>query len=454
MQKKNNDRKVILALSVVLLAAARSFGQSSLDLPQAIAIALEKSPTRKMALADTRITRAEVSLVKARFFPRVSLNETATLGNDPVTVFASRLREARFTPADFAPSRINHPEPLGDFSTRIIGEWNLFDSFAKMHQLRKAKLIDQAAVKELSRADQELIFRVLDSYYSIGVARKQVEVAEQLVKTAQAVFESSTARVESGSTVESDALLARVNLYNRQQDAIRARSNLQIALTQFETVLGITLPEGQQPAAVLIEQPVSPPSLAEAEAHALRLRPDLKAVALQVAAQRSSVSAVRATYGPRLDVFGSWQTDRPSPFSSGSSGWVTGAELRIDILSRDRDANLASENALLSRTEAAKQIAENNIRLDVRKAWFDQDASRQMLDVSRATVTHAEESLRMVRDRYDSGLATITDLLRAEDAARGSSVNYWQSVYRYIVSYAALELASGELTSQSKVINQ
>jgi outer membrane protein TolC len=133
---------------------------------------------------------------------------------------------------------------------------------------------------------------------------------------------------------------------------------------------------------------------------------------------------------------------------------VTGAELRIDILSRDRGANLASENALLSRTEAAKQIAENNIRLDVRKAWFEQDASRQMLDVSRATVQHAEESLRMVRDRYDSGLATITDLLRAEDAARGSRVNYWQAVYRYIVSYATLELASGELTPQSKVINQ
>jgi outer membrane protein TolC len=343
---------------------------------------------------------------------------------------------------------------LGDFSTRISGEWNLFDSSAKMHQLRKAKLIEQAAVKQLSRADQELIFRVLDSYYSIGVARKQVEVAEQLVKTAQAVFESSAARVESGSTVESDALLARVNLYNRQQEAIRARSNLQIAFTQFETAVGITLSESQQPAAVLIEQPVSPPSLAEAEAHALRLRPDLQAIILQVAAQRSSVSAIRSTYGPRLDVFGSWQTDRPSPFSSGSSGWVAGAELRIDILSRDRDANLASENALLSRTDAAKQIAENNIRLDVRKAWFDQDASRQMLDVSRATVQHAEESLRMVRDRYDSGLATITDLLRAEDAARGSRVNYWQSVYRYIVSYAALELASGELTSQSKVITQ
>jgi outer membrane protein TolC len=77
-----------------------------------------------------------------------------------------------------------------------------------------------------------------------------------------------------------------------------------------------------------------------------------------------------------------------------------------------------------------------------------------MLEVSRASVQQAEESLRMIRDRYESGLATITDVLRGEDADRTSRMNYWQSVYRNIVSYAALELAAGELTPQSRVVTQ
>ncbi len=77
-----------------------------------------------------------------------------------------------------------------------------------------------------------------------------------------------------------------------------------------------------------------------------------------------------------------------------------------------------------------------------------------MLDVARASVKQAEESLRMLRDRYESGLATITDLLRAEDADRSSRMNYWQSVYRDIVSFAALELAAGELNAQSQVVTQ
>ncbi len=441
-------------LAVASLMSAAALAQAPLDLPQAVAIALEKNPGRKMALADTQIAKAQVSLAQSGFFPRVSFSESAAIGNDPVYAFGTRLRQGRFTQADFALNNLNYPEPIGNFSSRFGGQWNLFDSLAKNHQFRSAKLMEQASQKQLGRADQELIFRVIDSYYAIGVARKQVEVAEQLVKTAQAVLDSSTARVEAGSAVQSDALSARVNLAGRQQELIRAQSSLQIALTQFETALGAALAPGQQPAATLKEHMISAAPLEETEARALKQRPDLQAITSQVEAQQNGVKAAKAAYGPRLDVFGSWQADNPSMFSGGSNNWLTGAELRIDLFSRDREARLSAEKAALSRVEAARTMAENNIRLDVRKAWFDHDASRQMLDVSRASVQQADESLRMVRDRYESGLATITDLLRAEDADRSSRVNYWQSVYRYIVSYAALELAAGDLTSQSPVVTQ
>jgi outer membrane protein TolC len=445
--------KLISATSLWLTGLA-CYAQTPLELPQAVAIALEKNPARKMALADTQLAHAQVSMTQSGFFPRVSFAETATIGNDSVYAFGTRLRQGRFTQADFALNNLNNPEPLGNFSSRVSGQWNLFDSFAKNYQVRSAKLMEQSSTKQLGHADQQIIFSVIDSYYAIGVTRKQVEVAEQLVKTAQAVLDSSNARVEAGSAVESDALSARVNLASRQQDLIRAKSDLQLALTRFETALGAPLTPGQQPAAMLKEQSISAASLEETEARALKQRPDLLAMASQVEAQQNGVKAAKAAYGPRLDVFGSWQADNLSMFSGGSNNWITGAELRIDLFSRDREARLSAEKASLSQTQAAKQMAENNIRLDVRKAWLDHDASRQMLDVSRASVQQAEDSLRMVRDRYESGLATITDLLRAEDADRTSRINYWQSVYRYIVSYAAVELAAGELTSQSPVVTQ
>ena len=66
---------------------------------------------------------------------------------------------------------------------------------------------------------------------------------------------------------------------------------------------------------------------------------------------------------------------------------------------------------------ALKQAAADAVRLEVRQAYYDLDSSRQQVEVARAAISQAQESLRIDRDRYDGGLLTITDLLSAEENA-------------------------------------
>ena len=101
---------------------------------------------------------------------------------------------------------------------------------------------------------------------------------------------------------------------------------------------------------------------------------------------------------------------------------------------------------------AIKQAAGDAVRLEVRRAYYETDANRQQIEVARAAIAQAQESLRINQDRYDSGLTTITDLLGAEDAARRSQTDYWEAVYHFQTSYANLELAGGSLTQQSAVV--
>jgi len=56
------------------------------------------------------------------------------------------------------------------------------------------------------------------------------------------------------------------------------------------------------------------------------------------------------------------------------------------------------------------------------------------------------EGLRILRNRYDAGLATMTDLLQTEDAQRQSQNNYWRAAYGNTVAYAALLYTTGQLT--------
>ncbi len=448
--------QLMLAATVFLSTGALGQDQQTpLTRARAVAIGLEKNPFRKMAIAEERAANAGVAMAQSSLFPRVDFSETATRGDDAVYVFGTRLRQARFTQADFAIDRLNYPDAIGNFSTRIGGQWNVFNSFQTSHEIKRAQNLQLAAKQSLSRADQEVIFHVLDAYYGVLVAQKHVELAEQTVKTAQALVDASSARVETGTSVDADLLSSKFNLASRQQELIQARSAAELARTRLETALGARLNVSQQPLETLREQNLpQPPTADEVEARALASRQDLQAMASQVLAQQSEVKAARAALGPRLDLFASWQTDNPHFLSGGNNNWMTGAELRIDLFARDKYAKVSIEKAQLSRAEAARQIAEDNARLDARRAYFDYDAARQMLEVSRSAIKQAEESLRIMRDRYDSGLVTITELLRAEDADRAGRTNYWDAVYKDAISYAALELATGNLNPQSPVVTQ
>lgn len=451
---KQTARLAILLVALLPAGLLRGQQTETLTLPDAVATALGKSPTHTMAVADTQLAKASVTQASSAFFPHIGFTENATLSNDPVYVFGTRLRQGRFNASDFALNQLNSPSAIGNFMSRLEGKWNVFDSFSSTAQMRQARFAEDASRQALTRADQVLVYHVLDAYYGWLLAKKQVELAQQTEKTAEQLAKSSEARVQAGTAVDSDALSAKVNLEMRQQELIRARSAVEIARTQLETALGAELAPGQQPAEMLEEHSYPSVELEEVEARALRQRSDLQALTLQINAQQNGVRAAKSAFGPRLDVYGSYEADNPSFAGGGNTNWITGAELRVNLFSRENRAALAQQKAQLSRSQAARQSAQDAIRLQVRRAYYEYDAARQMLDVSRSSIAQSQESLRITRNRYESGLTTITDMLRAEDAERASRTNYWQSVYRYVLSYAALQLASGDLSPQSPVVTQ
>jgi outer membrane protein len=434
--------------------AQQAVEPSPLTLQQAVNVALEKNPLRKAAMAETRVASADVREARSFLMPRLTFSETAARGNDPVYVFGSKLRQQRFTTGDFALNKLNTPLPFGNFTTRFGGSWNLFDSFASWHGVNRAKQMNEAAGHQLERTDQEIVFRVVDAYYGVLLAMKQLDVAQQSAKTAQAIMDRSQARFESGLVVESDFLSAKVRMAARQQELIRARNNVDLARAQLNLAMGVAMDSLFQPSEALAERSLPIPALPEAEKQALASRPDLKRISAEEAAQRQSVSIAKSSFGPRVNAFAGWETDNPT-FVAGGGGnnWLGGIEVQFDIFQGGaKRAELSRQRALEEKVAAMKQVASDGVRLEVRRAYYDVDASGQQVEVARAVIAQAQESLRINQDRYDSGLSTITDLLGAEEAARRSQTDYWEAVYRFHTSYANLELASGTLNPQSLVV--
>ena len=314
--------------------------------------------------------------------------------------------------------------------------------------------MNEAAGHQLERTDQEIVFRVISSYYGVLLAAKQLEVAEQSAKTTRSIMDRSQARFDSGLVVESDLLMAKVRMAERQQEVIRDTNTLEEARAELNTAVGMPVESPFQLTEGLAERALPIPALQDVEQQALTNRPDLKSIASEQAAQRQSVAIAKSSFGPRVNAFADWEMDNPTLLAGGGgNNWLTGIEVQFDIFQGGaKRAELSRQRALEDKVAAMKQAASDAVRLEVRRAYYETDANRQQIEVARAAIAQAQESLRINQDRYDSGLTTITDLLSAEEAARRSQTDYWEAVYRFQTSYANLELASGSLNPQSPVV--
>ena len=440
-------------LAVVMSAAAEE--PMPLSLPEAVKMTLANNPMHKAALADTRATLAGVREARAPMLPRITFAENFTGGNDPVFVFGTKLRQQEFTVADFAPNSLNRPTPIGNYASRFFGQWNLFDSTQSWKALDRAKYMNFAAEQQLNRTDQELVYQTVQAYYGVLLAQKQVQVAEDAVKTVEAIEQQSRARVESGVAVDSDLLSAQVQASGRQQELIERRNQLALARTRLALAMGAAADAAYQPQEAPEERALPAADVNQLEKTALEKRPDLKRSEWERSAQEKSVSMAKAAFGPRVNAFGSWEEDSHSVGWTGANNWVAGAEVQFDLFAGgSKRAALAREKAMQERAAAGYAGFQDAVRLEVRSAYYQFDAARQQVKVARGAIAQAEESLRIDQNRYEGGLSTVTDMLRVEEAAHRAKAEYWQAVYRMNASYAGVELATGTLTLDSPAVTQ
>ena len=106
-----------------------------------------------------------------------------------------------------------------------------------------------------------------------------------------------------------------------------------------------------------------------------------------------------------------------------------------------------------SRADALRKHADSTIQLEVRKAYLDLRAAAQRVEVASAAAAEAEEAHRIIQNRHQAGLITVTELLRSETALAAASTRRLSAIYDQRVAVAALDHAAGTLAANSALLN-
>jgi outer membrane protein TolC len=433
---------LFLFVSMGTWAAA---AQEPLTLRQAIDQALDQSPEAAIARAGNQDAKASATLARTALYPQLTFTEDISRGNDPVYAFGTRLRQRQFTQADFALNALNFPQPIGNFSTRFSGQWLAFDSFKTQKEIHRADLFKQSASSSAMAVDQQIVFRVVGAYQQVLYAQREIAVAQHEQETAAALLSSVDEHVKAGLAVESDRMSAQVNGSARKEELIAAQGDLELAWAALREAMGA--PDLKATALKPIEPHTFPQGILEEEiATAAKTRPDLRALGQAQSAQASALGAAKSDFGPRVSAYGNWEQDQSSIGGSGGNNWVAGAQISVDVLPIGKRAQLARESAAKQRIDAQVSASQQHVRLEVSQAHIHRQTAALQLETAQAALDQSAESLRILKNRYGAGLATITDLLRAEDAERQSQSNYWHAVYGNAMAYSELLYATGTLT--------
>jgi len=425
------------------------------SLTQAVNIALKNNPTIHAATAYADAAQHAIDAAKAGYLPQLNFSEGVTRGNNPVYVFGTLLTQRQFTAANFDLGFLNTPPPVDNFRTQFSASMPLYDFGRTSGRVKNARIQARGIRESASRTEQSVVFDVINAYLNGLLAGEQVHVAKSAVSMAQADLDRARAREQQGLAVASDVLSAQAQLAQAKENLIRAQNGVAISQAALNVAMGVPEDAPTQTQGKLAAVKVSVGNLASLQQQALKQRPDYHEAQLQAEKAQNSVSLARKEFLPRVDMMGSWEQDNQTFASRGGNNWVAGATLTFNIFNGGaRRARIAESRAYQRRADAMRSRMESAVRLQVREAYLNLNAARQRVEVSRDSAAQAEESLRILQNRYDAGLVTIMDVLRAETMRTSAQNNHLNAVYDYRLAFAALELATGDLGPDSPAVKQ
>jgi outer membrane protein TolC len=417
--------------------------QVRLTVDEAVARAAAGNPDARVSAVAEREAAARLARARAGFWPTVDVSETWQRGNQPVFVFSSLLARRQFAESDFAVDTLNRPDPLDNFRTTLSAEASIFDPALRPAVRAAALGVDVAGV-EREAVERELAASVVAAYGAVVSAVTTRRAVAAGLETANADLALAERRRDVGLATDADVLQMALHLAATREREIRATADEVVARARLNQLMGVGLDE-----VFVLDENADPggsetSAIAALEAAAVATRAEVRLAALHESLAETALASARAQFLPKVSAMAGWEANG-GQWDARASGWMAGAVARMNLFSGFADrARVAEAREARARRRIERERIETSVRVDVRVAQTRLEAARATADVAQAAVRQAAESHRIVRDRYDAGLADVTALLRAAEGMQAADARLVAARVDVLVAVAAWRRATGK----------
>ena len=431
-----------LALGIFSVASTLAYSQQTVTLKQAIEFALQNKADALKARLDITNADAKILEAKAGALPKVTGNanitynpiiqevslagQTFKMGQPWVAVAGVQLQQALFNQQVF------------------IG-------------LKAAKSTKEFYQLNANLTEEQIIERVSNAYFQVFTAQEQKNTLESSYSSTEKVRNVIKSLYDNGLSKKIDLDRTNVNLTNIETNIKQSNNGITQAENALKFYMGMPIETKIQ---LVQEDMAVTPHLLDDTVNTDE-RTEVKVLLKNKELLEYQKKATIANYYPTVNLTANynWQgMGEKFPLTNGSSKGV----LWSDYSAIGLGINIPIFNGFATKAKVQQnQIDIDKLEIDIKdtKLGLDQayqnakaqiENSLATLESQKANVKLAEDVLADTKSNYQYGLATLTDLLDAENSLVQAKNNYTTAILDYKIAEVQYYKSKGELKNYLK----
>lgn len=431
-----------LAIGIFSVASTLAYSQQTVTLKQAIEFALQNKADALKAKLDITNADAKILEAKAGALPKVTGNanitynpiiqevslagQTFKMGQPWVAVAGVQLQQALFNQQVF------------------IG-------------LKAAKSTKEFYQLNANLTEEQIIERVSNAYFQVFTAQEQKNTLESSYSSTEKVRNVIKSLYDNGLSKKIDLDRTNVNLTNIETNIKQSNNGITQAENALKFYMGMPIETKIQ---LVQEDMAVTPHLLDETVNTDE-RTEVKVLLKNKELLEYQKKATIANYYPTVNLTANynWQgLGEKFPLTNGSSKGV----MWSDYSAIGLGINIPIFNGFATKAKVQQnQIDIDKLEIDIKdtKLGLDQayqnakaqiENSLATLESQKANVKLAEDVLADTKSNYQYGLATLTDLLDAENSLVQAKNNYTTAILDYKIAEVQYYKSKGELKNYLK----
>lgn len=428
---------VVLCLCIANLKAQQT---QTISLEEAVDMALKNSDASK--LADTKVMSAknELNVTKNLQYPDVKLSgQYMYLANANVNLKIN-------TSSDNSTSNNTQNNNATNVHQLLLGQANvtlpLFSGFKLNNTIKASENLYKAANFSSKNDKEQLSLQVIKDYLNLYKTEQTITLIETNLKSVHQRVIDFSAKEQNGLLARNDLLKAQIQESNIQLSLEDAKKNK--AILNYQLAIILKLPEDTNidvvaPAFDLVSnQPVTDNVS----------RNDLEALHYQEQAAEQQIKVAKSKYVPSLALSGGYiALDLQNALT------ITNAmNIGIGVSYNLSDLFKAKSDVRLAKTKTRElqytiDMKADQIKVEIKQAKQDYQLAIKKYHIYTESQIQATENYRIVKDKYDNGLANTNDLLEADVDQLQAKLNVTYAKAEITQKYYELLAAKGQLNN-------